>query len=181
MSILTAKAAPPASYAVDELFSLQVSHRMQSTLIIMKLFTPTVNTKDIPWTYSLLKQQLPSILSSKCFNEEQLPFAVEVRRTEIGHLFEHILLEYLCKEKLLKGYNRAMFSGNTKWNWERDPWGMFHIIINMHATDMDIFPPSLEKGVNLLRMIFRNDSTELYMPQVSYNAIPHTRSLSSPE
>lgn len=161
------------SYAVDDLFSLLVEHHVQNTRITMKLFTPTVNTRDIPWTYPFLKKHLPSILNAKCFNEENLPFSIEVRKTEIGHLFEHILLEHLCQEKLLKGYNRAMFSGNTKWNWKRDPWGMFHIYINMHASDIDIFPPALEKSMALLTMIIRNDKTAMASyPELAYADAP---------
>jgi hypothetical protein len=174
MAILTAQPiSNTLSYAVDDLFSLMVEHHAQNTRITMKLFTPTVNTRDIPWTYSFLKKNLPGILSAKCFNEENLPFAIEVRKTEIGHLFEHILLEYLCQEKLLKGYDRAMFSGNTKWNWKRDPWGMFHIYINMHASDTDIFPTALKKSIALLTMIIRNEKTALVpSTERAYQEVP---------
>jgi hypothetical protein len=162
MTLLTAKPIQKSStLSVDDLFSLMIQHQINSTQIIMKLFTPTVNTKDIPWTFPLLQKNLPAVLQSMCFNEEKLPFAIEVRRTEIGHLFEHILLEYLCEEKLLKGCNEAMFSGRTKWNWERDPWGMFHITIKMPLSDTDIFSPALEKSIRLLKTIIRNE------PQIS--------------
>lgn len=179
MALTTANPAHnPLTYAVDDLFSLMVEHHTQTTRITMKLFTPTVNTRDIPWTYPFLKKHLPGILSAKCFNEENLPFSIEVRKTEIGHLFEHMLLEYLCQEKLLKGHNRAMFSGNTKWNWKRDPWGMFHIYINLHASDTDIFPAALKKSIALLTMIIRNEQAALpAYPEHSFQeaAIPSLR------
>jgi hypothetical protein len=175
MTLLTAKKVNPSfSYAVDDLFSLSIEHHLQSTQIIMKLLIPTVNTKDIPWTYLSLQKNLPSILTSTCFNEEKLPFAIEVRQTEIGHLFEHILLEFLCQEKLLKGNcNEAIFSGNTKWNWERDPWGMFHIYIKIHRSDNDIFPRALEKSVGLLKKIIQNEQEETFSYASFTNSMPH--------
>jgi hypothetical protein len=163
MTLLTAKPIQTlTSLSVDDLFSLMIQHHFRRTQIVMKLFIPTVNTKDIPWTYSLLQKHLPAILQSICFNEEKLPFSQEVRQTEIGHLFEHILLEYLCQEKLLSGCDEAMFSGRTSWNWERDPWGMFHISIKMHAADTDIFTPALEKSIALLKLIISNSTRDTY-------------------
>lgn len=170
MTLLTAKKIKNSSaYSVEDLFSLSVQHNIQNTLITMTLFIPTVSTKDMPWTYTILERHLPSILRSTCFNEEKLPFSTEVRRTEIGHLFEHILLEYLCQEKLLKGFDKAVFSGNTQWNWKRDPRGMFHIYINMHYSDTDIFPPALEKTIDLAKIILRNEVKRSY--QSSYSLL----------
>jgi len=94
-----------------------------------------------------------------------------VRRTEIGHLFEHILLEYLCQEKLLKGFDKAIFSGNTQWNWKREPRGMFHIYINMPYSDTDIFPEALKKSISLAKMILRNEQQQIY----SSSHYPHER------
>ena len=177
MTLLTAKPLKSTTYAVDDLFSLMVTQHSSNTQIVMKLLTPTVNTRDIPWTYSFLKKNLPSVLASKCFNEENLPFAIEVRRTEIGHLFEHILLEYLCEEKLMKGYSSAVFSGNTKWNWSRDPWGMFHIYVSMRRSDSDIFPQALEKSITLLKRIILNDHSRLMHPTMQYGSVSSVSSL----
>lgn len=177
MTLLTAKRIKNSSaYSVEDLFSLVIQHNLENTRIVMKLLIPTVNTKDMPWTYPMLEKYLPSALRSTCFNEEKLPFAVEVRRTEIGHLFEHILLEYLCQEKLLKGYDKAIFSGNTQWNWRRDPRGMFHIYINLHYSDADIFPEALEKSIALAKMILRNEAEQSYNP---YPLLPEVKNSSA--
>ncbi len=171
MSVLTAKTKGQSLYySVDNLFSLVIDHHLPSTKIDMKVFTSTVNTREIPWTYAFLKQSLPSILHSTCYNDEKIPFSVEVTRTELGHLFEHILLEYLCREKLRKGCEEAVFSGRTNWNWEREPFGLFHIIIDMGADDHDIFPQALQKTILLTKQLvladYRQISTKTFLPPV---------------
>ena len=114
-------------YFVDNLFSLAIIQKQTRTKIIMDLLYNQINTKEIPFIEDLLKENLPSVLAATCYNDLDLPFDEEVRNTEIGHLFEHILLEYLCQNRLAKGAKRATFSGRTKWNWTRDPFGRFHI------------------------------------------------------
>lgn len=159
MSILSARTKRKAtSLAVDDLFSLSIEHSRASTKIHMSVMTALVNTRDIPWTLMLLQEQLPSILHSTCYNDDNIPFAIEVQHTEIGHLFEHILLEYLCEEKLRKGYDEVSFSGRTRWNWQEDPYGLFHIIIQMNIADKDIFPIALEKSISLIKRIITHDS-----------------------
>lgn len=145
-------------YPHEDYFSLMLRHSKGKTTITMQLLTATVNTIELPSTRKILKETLPHILRSKCFNDEQLPFSVEVAQTEIGHLFEHILLEYLCYLKLAKGSRDVVFSGTTDWNWYRDPKGMFHICINSGLSNMDIFPEALERSITLLDRIIRTDT-----------------------
>lgn len=166
MTLLTAKQIKPLnSYAVDNLFSLTIKHTKFHTNIHMNFFTALVNTRDLPWTYSLLSEYLPSILQSTCYNDENIPFAIEVKRTELGHLFEHIVLEYLCEEKLRLGFEEATFSGRTKWNWEQDPYGVFHIHIDMPISDRDIFSPALHKSIFLMRRIITRNSCPLRLSE----------------
>jgi hypothetical protein len=92
----------PASlseYYIESLFSLHVMQKPSSTKITMQSFGEHVHTGHIPFIEDLLKKYLPTVLLTQCYNDEQLPFAQEVKDTEIGHLFEHILLEYLCQLK----------------------------------------------------------------------------------
>lgn len=119
----------------------------------MDLLYNQLNTSEIPSLVEMLQQQLPSVLSTTCYNDMELPFHVEVRNTEIGHLFEHILLEYLCQHKMAKGARAATFAGRTKWNWKRDPMGRFHIHLSCGSKDSDILPPALEQTVNLMKII----------------------------
>ena len=140
-------------YFVEDLFSLAITQKRTSTQIIMDVLYNQLNTSEIPYLYDLLKENLPSILLSKCYNDLDLPFNDEVRNTEIGHLFEHILLEYLCEHKIAKGARAATYAGRTRWNWHRDPLGRFHIHLNCGKKDADILPPALEKTVSLMKVI----------------------------
>jgi hypothetical protein len=142
-----------ASNYINSFFTLDVKATPKHTSITMHLKYPVVNTAKIPATYTVLKKMLPTILISQCYNEGNLPFYKEVRETEIGHLFEHIILEYLCEGKLANGCNEAAYAGKTNWDWLHDPYGTFHIVISSGEEDIDIFPHALEKSISLLKYI----------------------------
>lgn len=159
------------AYIEFDFFSLRVEHYKTHTQIAMQLFIPTVNTKEIPMTYAILKQTLPSVLKSQCFNELNLSFCREVRTTEIGHLFEHVLLEYLCLQKMAIGCKSATFSGVTNWNWKKEKWGSFHIQVNAGYKDLPIFSPALQKTIALTETVLQSAPSVLqYQPQVSLPA-----------
>ncbi|MFO0703594.1 MAG: hypothetical protein U0525_02615 [Patescibacteria group bacterium] len=111
----------------------------------MKVNGDVINTCYIPTTYEILKDRLPNVLKTACFNDMNLPFSEEVKRTEIGHLFEHILLEYLCAHHDHKKSKCVEFSGKTAWNWKKDPKGTFHI--NVQGEDIDI--EAVKKAFNM--------------------------------
>jgi len=154
------------------LFSLRVIHKADHTQLVMKAFTKQVTTKGIPLTYDILKKELPSVLSSRCFNDQKLPFSEEVRATEIGHLFEHVLLQYLCQEKIAYGYTEATYNGLTKWNWLRDPYGTFMITIDSGYEDLAIFPFALQKTILLLQQILQ--STTIMFEDLPSVGVQHT-------
>ncbi len=155
-------------YIVENLFSLAITQKQTSTKIIMQLLYNQVNTRDIPIIVQLLQENLPNVLHTQCFNDEGLPFSVEVVHTEIGHLFEHILLEYLCQLKIAKGASRASYAGRTKWNWVRDPRGKFHIRLTCGVKDADILPMALEKSISLMKIILANHQTPLFLQKPLY-------------
>jgi hypothetical protein len=134
-------------------YQLEITQQKHKTLLSMQLFGQIVNTTQIPKTYDFLHKFLPAILRAQCFNDDKLPFKKEVCHTEIGHLFEHILLEYLCIEKLALGFNRASYQGVTHWNWKKDPRGTFHIIIDSGSGDAAFFPKALQKTMQLMELI----------------------------
>jgi hypothetical protein len=152
------------TYNIENSFSLFIQQNTTSARIKMILLKDPVNTADIPYAFDILKNFLPSVLTTECFNDERLPFSQEVRRTEIGHLFEHILLEYMCQLKIAKGHKSAVYAGRTSWNWERDPRGIFHIHINCKLKDADILPFALNKSIALMKIILQNN--------FSYNSKP---------
>ena len=155
-------------YLVENLFSLDIKQKQKTTKIVMQLHYNQVNTHDIPTIVELLEQNLPNVLFTQCFNDEGFPFNIEVKNTEIGHLFEHILLEYLCQLKIAKGATSASFSGKTKWNWIRDPRGKFHIHLTCGVKDADILPLAIEKAVQLMKIILANHQTPLFITKPEY-------------
>lgn len=157
------------TYTEENLFSLAIAQLSSATKITMQLHGEQVNTANIPFLIPLLKRYLPNVLITECFNDEKLPFAEEVKNTEIGHLFEHILLEYLCQLKLAKGSKTATFAGRTKWNWVRDPRGMFHIRLNCGLRDADILPTALEKTVDLMKLILHYEQEQLFKSRRYFN------------
>ncbi len=147
---------------VSENFSLSLSCGKTQTQITMHLFNPIINTRGIPQTYSFLKKHFPSVLYTRCFNDKNLPFCKEVRSTEIGHLFEHILLESLCIEKLSLGFEKVVFNGRTRWNWIKEVRGVFHIVVDAGLNDIPILTSSLAKSINLTELILQTKSIPLY-------------------
>lgn len=150
-------------HIIENLFSLAVTQKPTSTKIFMQLFNDQVNTSHIPTIVEKLNKHLPNVLLTECFNEDGLPFHVEVKNTEIGHLFEHVLLEYLCQLKINKGFAEASFSGRTRWNWMKDPQGTFHIRLDCGIKDADILPLAIEKTINLMKKILLDE--QLLAPQ----------------
>jgi hypothetical protein len=140
-----------ASYSFNSNhFLLKARAYNKKTKIKMQMVSPILTTTTIPDVIGFLEQNLPSVLRNKCFNDKKLPFHKEVTRTEIGHLFEHVLLEYLCLEKRLLGYKKVCFSGVTQWNWEVDKRGVFHITVNAGFSEKEILGKAMNKGINLM-------------------------------
>ncbi len=137
-------------------FQLSLRHRVQTLRMIMNCNTPILSTYQLLKTSGILKKRLPTVLLTECFNEHSLPFKTEVKNTEIAHLFEHILLEYLCLEKIAAGFSSASFSGRTHWNWLKYPRGSFFISITMEKTDLQFLPLSLQKSILLLEEILNS-------------------------
>lgn len=153
-------------YTIEGLFSLHITFRTCSTKIILQSLNEYVNTGHLPFIDETLKKHLPTVLLTDCYNQDNLPFALEVKRTEIGHLFEHILLEYLCQLKIARGSQSAVFSGRTKWNWVKDPKGRFHIYLTCGKKDAAILPLALEKTINLMTIILKTEQTHQWqIPQ----------------
>lgn len=158
MSIIhTTPAISSSESFFSDLFSLQIKQIATHTNITMYLQTPTVTTSEISQTYTILQSILPSILKSTCFNDANLPFSKEVLQTEIGHLFEHILLEYLCEVKVTNGYKNPIHNGVTQWDWIRDKEGTFHIQIDAGTEDRHIFFQALSHSISLLEEILEYD------------------------
>jgi Cyanophycin synthase-like N-terminal domain len=157
-------------YFVENLFSLAVTQKRTRTKITMDVLYNRINTQEIPLVTELLRKNLPSVLATTCYNDQDLPFYREVQNTELGHLFEHILLEYLCQYKMQKGARRATFAGRTTWNWTRDPFGRFHIHLSCGRKDADILPVAIERTVALMKIILGYNSQPLFSTSAQLTA-----------
>ncbi len=143
----------PAVYSLNRRYFFTIYKKPRNIKIVMECVTSVVNTSQLPDTCPVLEAFLPSIFTSKCFNEEGLEFFEEVKKTELGHLFEHIMLEYICQEKVALGASRFSVSGFTDWNWKRDSFGTFNITIKVGRRDFSVFMSALERSIELLEVI----------------------------
>jgi hypothetical protein len=134
-------------------YSLDIEHQLHKTYLTMNFHDSRVLSSSFPATYEVLEQSLPSIFACKCFNDAGRPFKEEVMDTEIAHLFEHIVLEYLCKNKLAAGADNASFRGETSWNWHIDPRGTFYIWINAGFADTFSFNQACQEAIMLFNQI----------------------------
>jgi hypothetical protein len=142
-------------------YKLAIKYKLTQANITMSLNTNFYHTDHLPNTYSILKNTLPSVLKTQCFNDSDLPFDSEVKNTEIGHLFEHILLEYLCQAKVGNGYKKATFRGVTNWNWKKDEKGTFHIKVAIQPNDLIFLDYAINKTIELVNRILE-DRTNKY-------------------
>lgn len=167
---------------VSSSFDLYIKLNSSETKLIMNLNLNLINTKDIPLTAPILKKRLPTILRSTCFNEFNNPFYEEVKATEIGHLFEHILIEYICMLKIASGYAAVEYTGLTKWNWLIYPKGTFHITVSAGIKDKKILFAAISRTIKLIDFLFtsvRSQTEKLvplpaayYKSSVYYQTIP---------
>ena len=134
-------------------FSLEVDETVFGIRLTMELFIENFTTSYFPGTYLTLSRELPRIFKSRCFNRGRLPFRLEVQNTEVGHLFEHILLEYLCQIKLSQGASCAVFKGETWWDWRISRRGTYYIDIQYTRQDKKLFNLALQKTIKLFNEI----------------------------
>jgi hypothetical protein len=134
-------------------FSLTVVHRKKSVLLSMQVHNGQHNTDCFCDVVNFLRREAPDVLETTCFNPGNLPFCKEVERTELGHLFEHVLITFLCDEAIKNGAKTAVFDAVTEWNWIENPVGSFEIEIKS-ALDDNLLLPALEKTTTLVSQLF---------------------------
>lgn len=138
-------------------FSFSTCTRKHEVLFFLQLHTKHHHTDAFPDIIDFLLKEAPATLQSKCYNPDHHSFPEEVRRTEIGHLFEHIFLTFLCEEELLAGAQKATHRATTEWNWRKHPRGSFTITLHTPTTK-----PILEKAAvrssEVLRRLYSTTS-----------------------
>lgn len=140
-------------------FTLDIDSQPKFINIAMQMLTPVVTTRNLPRTLTLLERYFPAVLSTECFNDDHLTFREEVLSTETGHLFEHILLESLCRQKIRSGRKNVVFNGRTSWNWNLSPRGKFDIWVDAKSSDLPHLLPALDKSIKLTELILASGQT----------------------
>lgn len=140
-------------------FTLSRVHSKKNMELEMIVHSPIVNTKYLQNTIQFIEHHCPSVLTTDCFNDSNLPFRIEVKQTEIAHLLEHIVLDELCALEITKGADTAGYSGRTYWNWMREPSGTFHISFDVPKEETAFFQ-ALEKGVQIIENLFLNQKAQ---------------------
>jgi hypothetical protein len=141
----------------SSLFSLSLTQQEELMYMKMQTHTHFVNTADLPRTLPILKKLCPRVLKTKCFNENNLPFREEVKQTEIGHMFEHVILAYLSEMYATKGIMNVVFNGQTNWNWQIDKRGTFHIYISPINRMPSILQHAVYKAVIVTEIIMKSN------------------------
>lgn len=86
-------------------------------------FPHRLYSSQVPRIAERLLRTLPSLAEHRCQNRHGLPFVEELEDSELGHVFEHVVLELLADRGI---YTR----GQTTWNWDRDPIGTYQITVS---------------------------------------------------
>ncbi len=129
------------------------AHQYEDRVLLTQKVFSEVSTKNLPNTTALLTKDLPAIFNNVCHNAQNLPFRKEVRSTQVGHLFEHILLENL-KNLAVKQNGHGYFKGETTWDWDKEAYGKFNIIIYSNRANLPQFSQAFDKATALLEKIY---------------------------
>jgi hypothetical protein len=136
---------------------LSINYDMKTVYIDLQMTDVPENTKDLPQTLNVLEAKLPSIFTNQCFNGDGKSFYDEARETETAHLFEHIILENMCLEKI-KHQKSAVFNGRTFWDKVANN-KCYQIRLNVPLVDWPIFASAFTKSLNLVNQITKHCPT----------------------
>ncbi len=104
----------------------QIRFAFGKTYVNLSVFPEFNRTSQIPGIGDFLFQKLPGLREHKCFNEEGLTFPEEVKRTELAHVFEHVVIELI----LLKDPAAGEIIGWTTWDWKIQPRWSYEVEID---------------------------------------------------
>ena len=142
-------------------FDLSTFYSGDQLKMIMQTRNAPITTADLPHTYEVVSKIYPEVFKTQCFNSLQLPFSEEIKCTELGHLFEHFLIQSLLDAHIKNNPQiDACIDATTDWNWQRDPRGTFHIHIkNIPLLDPKLVSESLIKSNDLMQLILLTQKT----------------------
>ena len=95
--------------------------------LIVEMPMHCYHTAQAPHLPRHLFRLFPRLARHHCENGLGLTFREEARHTEIPHLFEHLLVEL---QLYAQHADDLTLRGVTEWNWQRDPRGRFHVMVD---------------------------------------------------
>lgn len=117
-----------------------------------------VSTKNMPEITSFLHRHAPEVLCTECFNDHNVPFSEEVKNTELGHLFEHLVLADLCAA-VSKARGEYTVSAVTDWDWDQNPRGSFSLTFDIDVSDSSLlqwFQQAVQRCAQLLDQLLQS-------------------------
>ena len=119
-----------------------ITFRPRTTRVTVR-FRHHLYSSQLPGLADSLLLMLPGLGDHLCRNRRGLPFREEVADTELGHVFEHVVLAILARRGIRT-------RGLTTWNWHRDPLGTYHVSISTGKRT------AVKESVLLAQAIFTN-------------------------
>lgn len=133
-------------------FTIELFWHAEKTNFTMSV--PTLfSTEFLPETYKFIKSHYPDVLKTKCFNPKHLPFASEVKNTQLAHLWEHLFLDILVKDKAKLMGGKISHSGVTSWDWHKNPRGTFDVTIDIPMHQWPLVEHAFTKATQIIEAL----------------------------
>ena len=114
------------------------------------------STSQFPQLVEDLRVLLPEIMVAQCDNPNNIPFCEEMKETQTAHLFEHVILEYLCKLRLRSGFGEASYEGRTFWDTTKAPGENSMIAISRQGESQSVFEEAVTLSIILLKQLIKS-------------------------
>ncbi len=82
-------------------------------------------TSQAPHLPQTLFRLFPHLAKHKCDNGQGYTFRRKCCKTEIPHLFEHLIIELQAQAQPVE-----VLRGETQWNWRIDPRSRFYVFVD---------------------------------------------------
>jgi len=148
-------------------YELEINPQLKTTLFCLTVRPELLYASAFPTLVETLTKKVLNIFSCECFNPHGNAFKKEVVNTETGHLFEHILLEFLCDEKLKYGYRQVEYNGMTQWNWKEEKPGVYNICIDVSSNEYEILTQALSKTLDVINGLIDDRHLAVKNKQIS--------------
>lgn len=112
---------------VVKVIDIRVLREAHKIALVVEMPLSRYHTAQAPHVPRRLLRLFPRMARHTCHNGLGKTFRQEARHTEIPHLFEHLLVELQLHAQHA---DDLTLRGVTEWNWQRDPHGHFHVLVD---------------------------------------------------